>query len=196
MRTSEQTKNIMTALNSLPVFEIHKNADNPYFKSKYADLPEILKIIQPELKKVGLVLIQSAPMTDNVINVITRLMHTSGEWIEIDCCVPADKSGKLDAQTAGSAITYGRRYGINALLSLSAEDDDGNKASGKADKDDTIKLESLPDDIKQSFRLLKYSRKAVYDFCIRLGFNHDKIRTALVPLTLTEGLPEGFNGDN
>lgn len=195
MRTSEETKNIMTAVNSLPVFEIHKNADNPYFKSKYADLPEILKIVQPELKKVGLVLIQSAPMTDNVINVITRLMHVSGEWIEIDCCVPADKSGKLDVQTAGSAITYGRRYGINAILSLAAEDDDGNNASGKNKQDDSGKLETLPDEIKDIFRSLKYSRKPAYDFCIKYGWNNDKIKSALIAI-VAEGLPEGFNGDN
>jgi hypothetical protein len=73
---------------------------------------------------------------------------------------------------------------------------DGVKYKTDPPADNDSKIDGLPEDIKQSFRTLKYSRKAVYEFCIKLGFNYDKIRTALVPLTLTEGLPEGFNGDN
>jgi hypothetical protein len=203
MRTSNEIKAVIQAIHSLPVFEIYKTADNPFYKSKYADLPEVLRIVHPELKKAGLTIIQSAPMSDHIINVITRIIHVSGEWIEIDCCVPADKAGKSDAQTAGSAITYGRRYGINALLNLAAEDDDGNKTNktdkkdddgNKTDKTDKTdnppgnenykKFRQMPEDIKEAFKSLQYTQKTGFDFCNWFNFDWVKIKTALIPLVI------------
>lgn len=192
MKTSESIKEIIKAIDGLPQFQIFKNADNPYFKSKYADLNEILSVISEPCKKAGLTIIQEAPLINGIITVVTRIVHVSGEWIETETGVPADKQGKFDAQTAGSAITYGRRYALNALFNLSAEDDDGNKASGKQDLNNVDSLmASLPADIKQIFKDRKATKKYVSDFCIMRGWDNDSIRSALsIP---NEGLPEGFN---
>jgi hypothetical protein len=112
-------------------------ATNPFFKSKYAPLPEILKEIRPLLTKEGLVLIQntgSELIYDNAANpyphifVKTILFHQSGESYETDKLYL--KLDKKTPQGAGSAITYARRYQLTALLGISSEDDDdGNTAS-------------------------------------------------------------------
>ena len=103
-----------------------KKADNPFFKSKYADLPSIIAVIKPELKKCKLALIQSVEPTDAVgLLCRTRIIHESGEWIESTSYLTAEKN---TPQGYGSATTYLRRYGLQAALGLSAEDDDGEQA--------------------------------------------------------------------
>lgn len=109
----------------------YNTANNPYFKSKYAPLPDILNVVRPVLAKYGLTLTQY-PVTneDGGIGVESMLLHRSGQYIQYDpyFLTPA----KNDPQTAGGAITYARRYALNAVLGISGEeDDDGNGASGK-----------------------------------------------------------------
>lgn len=114
---------------------IAKSASNPFFKSKYADLPSILEAIKKPMKDNGLSITQFPSGTNGLS---TLLMHTSGEWIEDNFTMtPVDNK----PQTAGSWITYMRRYAIGAVLGLSTEvDDDGNFASGnKKKKVDTDK---------------------------------------------------------
>ena len=111
-----------------------KNAKNPFYNSTYADLASILNYVKPELAKCGLSIVQSAKAgEDNHIVIETLIMHTSGEWIETAVNMPSvqtkqnDKGDILmrnDAQTVGSAFTYGRRYGLSAILNISSEDDD------------------------------------------------------------------------
>lgn len=110
-----------------------KDADNPFFKSKYAPLDEILKSIRPALKKNGITVIQSMETQDKTLNCTTRIMHKSGQWIDSTLSLSADKA---TPQGFGSAATYVRRYGICAALSISTpnEDDDGNKAETSAEK--------------------------------------------------------------
>jgi len=110
-----------------------KDADNPFFKSKYAPLDEILKSIRPALKNNGLTVIQSMETQDKTLNCTTRIMHKSGQWIDSTLSLSADKA---TPQGFGSAATYVRRYGICAALSISTpnEDDDGNKAETSAEK--------------------------------------------------------------
>lgn len=109
------------------------SADNPFFKSRYAPLSEVINTIRPILAKHGLSVLQ-APSGDGAsITITTLLMHSSGEWLEPDpLTLRADKP---TAQGAGSAITYGRRYGLSAILGIaSEEDDDGNSATGNNNK--------------------------------------------------------------
>lgn len=139
MRKSESIKNIAVALCKFQ--EEVKNpkniANNPYFKSKYAPLDEVVNTIKPLLAKNGLSYIQTPGGDGEHITVTTMLMHSSGEWIESDPLVL--KADKATAQGAGSAITYARRYSLCAVLGITSEDDDdGNIASGTAnavDKD-------------------------------------------------------------
>ncbi len=104
--------------------KVIKKADNPFFKSKYADLPSILDSIHPHLLACNLVISQ-IPDGEGLTTVI---MHTeSGEWISGNSTM---KPVKNDPQSIGSAITYHRRYAICAMLNLNVdEDDDGNQAS-------------------------------------------------------------------
>lgn len=105
---------------------IKKDADNPFYKSKYAPLDSILPIITPILKEVGLVIVQ----IPNENTLVTKIVHLeTGEVVEGSASLILDKQ---TAQGQGSAITYMRRYAIVSMLGLNTEeDDDGNKAENK-----------------------------------------------------------------
>jgi|TARA_R110002124_G_scaffold883_5_gene4497 hypothetical protein len=105
-----------------------KDADNPFFKSKYADLSAVWLACQEALGENGLAVIQDVTTSENGVEVSTRVLHISGQWLECGpLTIPLAKS---DAQGVGSAITYGRRYGLSATLGIVTElDDDGNAAS-------------------------------------------------------------------
>lgn len=106
------------------VGKIKKDATNPFFKSKYASLSNILDAITIPLAESGLTFTQF-PTEDN--GLISILMHESGEFIE--SCYSM-KPVKDDPQGRGSALTYQRRYALAAILGLNIdEDDDGNAAT-------------------------------------------------------------------
>lgn len=99
---------------------IVKGSTNPFFKSKYADLQTILEVVEPVLISNGLLLIQ--PIEEGKVNTII----TDGDK-EIKSSLEIGNYNK--PQDLGSAITYYRRYTLQSLLGLSAEDDDGNNAN-------------------------------------------------------------------
>lgn len=101
---------------------IHKDSTNPHFKSKFASLDAIVDAALPVLHANGIALLQGGgPSDDGSIEVVTRLQHSSGEWVQSAFRLPL---GKSDPQGAGSAITYGKRYGLAAMLGIVADDDD------------------------------------------------------------------------
>jgi hypothetical protein len=103
-----------------------KDANNPHFKSKYADLASNVEAARAPLAENGIAVLQEATTGDRGISVATRLVHSSGQWIQFDpLTVPLSKQ---DAHGVGSALTYARRYALGAALGLVAEDDDGNAA--------------------------------------------------------------------
>lgn len=108
-----------------------KSSDNPYFRSKYADLSECWESCRGPLSKNGLAVIQTTEIKDgDAIGVVvnTTLAHSSGEWIRGTLFMPL---AKKDPQAVGSAITYGRRYGLSAMVGIVADDDDGEAAMGR-----------------------------------------------------------------
>lgn len=106
------------------------NKINPHFRSKYADLAEIRDTVMPTLTKHGLGIIQFTRVTDLGFFLVTRLIHTSGQFIEGEFPLPVDVN---KPQSLGSAITYARRYGLSAICGITAdEDDDGNAAQENA----------------------------------------------------------------
>lgn len=111
--------------------KVIKDANNPFFKSKYADLAGVIEATGPALSKNKLAVIQSPRMVNGHVVVTTLLAHSSGEWIKDELELPLSK---YDAQGAGSAITYARRYAYQAIVGVAAEDDDGNAASQKFEK--------------------------------------------------------------
>ena len=108
-----------------------KNAKNPHFKSKYADLAELLNTVRPVFSGHGLAIVQMPSFVDGVASVETLISHSSGEWISSICSAPVSKQ---DAQGVGSAITYLRRYSLAAMCGIAQEDDDANSAVGHAPK--------------------------------------------------------------
>jgi len=109
------------------VKKVKKDSDNPFFKSKYAALPDILAAIHEPLIQSGLV-INQFPTGNHGLTTI--LIHAeSGEYMMDTYTMTPSKN---DPQGIGSCITYQRRYAVGAILSLNIdEDDDGNKASMK-----------------------------------------------------------------
>lgn len=102
-------------------------AVNPFFKSKYAPLPEILKQVRPILNKYGLVLIQNTGSDLSGLPFVQTILLDAegGGTIESERLILQPE--KKTVQGIGSAITYGRRYQLSALLGISSEDDnDGN----------------------------------------------------------------------
>ena len=106
-----------------------KDRQNPHLKSMYATLSSVYEASIPALNKHGLALIHMSIPSGPLLYVHTRIIHAeSGEWIGNYMPV---KSAKDDAQGLGSGVTYARRYGASALLSLATEDDDGETAVGR-----------------------------------------------------------------
>ena len=103
-----------------------KDSTNPHFRSKYADLSSVIDAVKEPLSNQGIAFLQGIRAAQNGVSVETMLLHTSGEWISETLEIPATKQ---DAQGYGSAITYGRRYGLQAMCGVPAEDDDGNAAT-------------------------------------------------------------------
>ncbi len=104
-----------------------KNAKNPHFKSKYADLAEVLNTVRPVMSANGISISQFPAFENGVASVETIVMHASGEWMSGVSSAPVSKQ---DAQGVGSALTYLRRYSLAAIAGIAQEDDDANSAVG------------------------------------------------------------------
>lgn len=129
MKSSESVKEISAALVAAlsEVGGVAKAADNPFFKSKYATLEAVIDASKPVLTSHGLAVMQGGgSYASGALAITTRIIHTSGEWIESTMEIPL---AKCDPQGAGSAVSYGRRYALMALLNMPAVDDDGNEAT-------------------------------------------------------------------
>ena len=107
--------------------EVFKRANNPAFKSKYADLATVVDAVIPAFNASGLAVIQSPAFDGEVVTIVTMIAHIEGGWMKSSIDL---RPSKTDPQGVGSAITYGRRYGLMAVAGVAPEDDDGNAASG------------------------------------------------------------------
>lgn len=104
-----------------------KDKSNPHFRSKYADLGNVIDAIKPALEQHGLAFFQKFHQCNNGIAIETIIIHTSGESMSNGILtIPADRG---NAQGFGSACTYARRYSLQAAFGVAPEDDDGNAAS-------------------------------------------------------------------
>jgi hypothetical protein len=146
MKTSDSIAKLAASLVAAQtdIKAVAKDSSNPDFRSKYASLDAIIEQVRPALARHGLAVLQGATTPDRdeaghvaAFSVETMLVHTSGEFITNAVVVPVvgrmlkgGGMGDVTPQSAGSALSYGRRYGIAALLSIATEeDDDGNRAS-------------------------------------------------------------------
>jgi hypothetical protein len=135
-----------------------KDATNPHFRNKYADLPAVIDAIKPALNNAGIVFTQTpSPSESGFLSLTTRLIHESGEFIEDTATIPLPKA---DPQGYGSALTYGRRYALASISGLFQDDDDGNAASGVNHKQETTK----PQAKSASVSITDKTREALINF--------------------------------
>lgn len=128
MNTEHATPELFAALAKAQaeIQNAGKNAANPHFRSRYADLAEVLTTIREALPKHGLSLLQSTEFDGAMVSVTTLIAHASGGYVSATAsCVPA----KSDAQGIGAATTYLRRYSAASLAGIAQEDDDGEAAA-------------------------------------------------------------------
>ena len=172
MEKSDSIKNIAAALSKAQgeMGGAEKSANNPFFKSKYADLSEVVKAIKEPFANNNLSYVQFPIEESGRIGVETILMHSSGEWL---CGKFTVVAGKQDAQGAGSVITYCRRYGLQAAAGVPSEDDDGNSCLPKKQapsEDDMSWVNAGKSDIKNLDGILDPVYKAKIQLLIKEGY--------------------------
>jgi hypothetical protein len=107
------------------ILAVKKEANNPFFRSTYADLTSVIDAVKGPLLDQGITILQPTDGAD----VTTILLHVSGEYL--GSRTPIRVSKENDPQALGSAISYARRYGLQALVCLSSVDDDGEQAMAR-----------------------------------------------------------------
>lgn len=138
MNCSPTINEIATALSKAQALikPASKDSDNPFFKSKYADLAAVFEVIREPLSTNGLALTQHPSADGNIVTLETILLHSSGQWMGSILTMVAKDAGP---QAIGSCITYLRRYAVSAIVGIaSEEDDDGNNATIVKGKNDAI----------------------------------------------------------
>jgi hypothetical protein len=129
MKTSDTTAAVFAALAAAQAAmkPAAKDSRNPAFKSTYADLTSHVEVIRLAFGARQLAVVQELTSTaDGMVEVVTRICHASGEWLEFGPFgVPV---GKRDGHGYGSASSYARRYALSAAVGTVADDDDGNAA--------------------------------------------------------------------
>ena len=131
MNKSESIKELATALCKAQgemKFAV-KDAANPFFKSRYADLASVIEAVKLPFANNGISFVQGTDFEDTAVIIETMLMHSSGEWLSSKLKMQPVKN---DPQSVGSAITYGKRYGLQAIAGVPSDDDDGNAATHQA----------------------------------------------------------------
>ena len=142
MKTSEQINEIAEALAAAQgeIQNPGKSAENPFFKSKYADLAEVLSVVRPVFSRHGLSVVQMPYSSDDGgIGVTTMISHKSGQWMQGSLELPLQVAKNVN-QDAGSAITYMRRYALAAAAGVAQEDLDANLGEKNTGKVTNLKV--------------------------------------------------------
>lgn len=165
-----------------------KDADNPFFKSKYVPLESVVEAIMNVAPNHGLSFTQW-PLNDDggQVGVATILMHTSGEYIEYDpVFMQADKQ---TPQGYGALITYIKRYTLSAIFGITSDqDDDGNQASGnglqqKHRKQNNQPKQSTKTELISKFKAGGGTEKEFHEWYAKKlseGLTHNQMDTFLV----------------
>lgn len=144
-----------------------KDANNPFFKSKYADLPSVMAAIRPALAENGLGFVQICHDAEQAAKVETIIIHESGETLS--CGTISVPVSKNDAQAYGSAITYAKRYSLQAAFGVPSVDDDGNSAAmapPRVVQKNPVNVEkATPEDVAHIKSLIAESNTELDSFC-------------------------------
>lgn len=112
--------------------KISKDSTNPFYKSKYFDINQLLEHVEPILQKHGLLLMQ--PILNNCVRTVLFDAEKDGTLETHYLYSELELTTQIDPQKRGSEITYYRRYTLGSLLGLQAEDDDSNKTVNKTNQ--------------------------------------------------------------
>ena len=127
MQTSEQINELAAALVAVQaeIENVAPQSDAHY--GKYASLDDVLTVVRPALTAQGIAVVQSPDMLaeHGLVTVTTRLVHTSGQWIQGTACAPVNKGASSPVQEVGGTITYLRRYALAAMAGVAQADNDG-----------------------------------------------------------------------
>jgi hypothetical protein len=142
-----------------------KDSENPFFKSKYADLTSVIAAVRKPFADNGLSFVQLPVSQDGCVGVATRIMHSSGEWLESEFLIPC----KQDAHGYAAGITYCRRLSLQAAAGVPTDDDDGNSAIERADVSDdwvakidkSSSMEALQSNFSQAYAESKGNNAAI-----------------------------------
>jgi len=155
MTTSEQVHEIAAACVKAQqeLKPAIKDAVNPTYKSKYADLPAVIEASRVYATH-GVAIFQEATTVPGGVSVSTRLIHDKGQWIAFDgLTVPCSTA---DAHSIGSATTYAKRYALSAACVIAADkDDDGNAAVGVSPVAAPVTVPDVPDGFEHFVRDLE-----------------------------------------
>jgi len=164
MNQSESIKAIAPALLAAQkaIEKVSKTAENPFFKSKYADLTSVIVAVKKPLNDNDVTFLQAVDLGEVGPCVETILLHTSGEWISTTTPVYCNKPD--DPQAFGKGVTYSKRYGLQALLGLPSEDDDGEAAMARD------KAEANPDAETTTTREERAAEDMANEFDVLLKF--------------------------
>jgi hypothetical protein len=136
MKTSEKIGNISKALvlAQKAMTGAVKDSDNPFFKSKYADLESVIEAVKKPLNDNGISFIQPCGMEGDINVVTTTLIHESGEWISSAIALPK----VTDMQKLGASVSYARRYSLASICGLPQIDDDAESTMDRSNKLDQV----------------------------------------------------------
>ena len=142
MKSSEDIKDLAAALCKAQseMGGAVKDSANPFFKSSYADLTSVIKAIKQPFADNGLSYSQFPISDESGVGVVTRLMHSSGQWLEHQFVLPMVKR---DPQAAGSCISYARRYSLQAMAGIPTAEDDAESAMLRGDKPEPLSEDTV-----------------------------------------------------
>lgn len=134
--------------------KLQKTEENPFFKSKYVPLDQILDKVLPVINKHNFALIQAINFNEQQPTLVTRLIHSSGEEIASEMLLMVKAA---DPQGQGSGVTYARRYALVSMLGMMVgEDDDGNAATtAEAKAQEDARQQTSPIAVKGFYETLK-----------------------------------------
>ena len=108
------------------------DGENPHFRSRYATLASITAAVKKPLADYGLCVVQGGGAGEGTAKVSTMILHSSGQWIACELALPVGE--RATPQAIGSAISYGRRYGLAGLLGVVSDTDDDAEAAEESAK--------------------------------------------------------------
>lgn len=153
-----------------------KDSNNPFFKSKYADLTACIEAVREPFTENDLCFFQATlPGANGATQIITTIAHKSGQWIR---GILEINPAKKDPQGTGSAISYGKRYGLQALSGLPTADDDGEAAMNRKQK-------NTPD--KSGHKWAGNNRNKYIAMCEQAGMNQGQQKDLIGFYLYTKG---------